>query len=320
MHVLITGGAGFVGSHLADFFMGDGHYVTAVDNLITGSRANIEHLLDNERFEFMEHDVTVPFDVDRPLDAIFHLASTASPPLYLKYPIETLRAGSYGTHNTLELALKHDARFLLASTSEVYGDPQIHPQPETYNGNVSSVGPRSVYDESKRYAEAVTMAYHTTYGAKTRIVRIFNTYGPRMNLEDGRVVPNFLKQAILGDPITIYGDGHQTRCFQYVDDLVEGMVRLIHSDYTLPVNIGTSREISIRQFAEIVQKVMDNKCEVVFQPENRVQDDPQIRKPDISRALEVLDWQPKVPLEEGLVKTLNYFREILTDTIKEKNL
>ncbi|MCA9890756.1 MAG: GDP-mannose 4,6-dehydratase, partial [Anaerolineae bacterium] len=258
MRVVITGGAGFVGSHLGDRFLAEGHQVVALDNLITGSLTNIEHNMGNPNFEFIHHDVSNFIHVKGDVDAVLHFASPASPPDYLKYPIQTLKVGALGTHNALGLARAKGARFLLASTSEIYGNPLEHPQKESYAGNVDPIGPRGVYDEAKRYAEAITMAYHRFHGLETRIVRIFNTYGPRMRLDDGRVVPNFIGQSIRGEALTVYGDGQQTRCFQYVDDLVEGLFRLLQSDFPEPVNIGTTREITIKEFAEIVNAVADN--------------------------------------------------------------
>jgi dTDP-glucose 4,6-dehydratase len=308
VRVLITGGAGFVGSHLCERFLADGHTVIAVDNFITGSPSNVHQLLDNPQFTLMRQDASEPFTVEGKLDAILHFASPASPPDYLAYPLETLKVGSYATHNVLELAREHGAAFLLASTSEVYGDPLEHPQREAYFGNVNSIGPRSVYDEAKRYAEAVTMAYQRTYDVNTHIVRIFNTYGPRMRLEDGRVVPNFVAQALRGEALTVYGDGQQTRSFQYVSDLVEGLVRLLASDFHEPVNIGNPSELTILEFAQVVNQLTDNPAGIIFKASARIQDDPQTRKPDISRAREVLDWQPVVSLQEGLMHTIAYFQ------------
>ncbi|MEM9953229.1 MAG: UDP-glucuronic acid decarboxylase family protein [Chloroflexota bacterium] len=312
MRILVTGGAGFVGSHLVDRFIAEGHRVVAMDNLITGSADNLQHHFGNPNFEFIHHDVSNYIHVAGELDGIFHFASPASPIDYLKYPIQTLKVGALGTHNALGLAKAKGARFLLASTSEIYGDPLVHPQTEDYAGNVDPIGPRGVYDEAKRYAEALVMAYHRTHGVETRIVRIFNTYGPRMRLDDGRVVPNFIGQSLRGEPLTIYGDGQQTRCFQYVDDLVEGVYRLFNSDFSDPVNIGTRHEISIAEFAEIVNEIANNQGGVVYKEELRIEGDPQTRQPDTSRAKEVLDWEPQVSLPDGLVKTLTYFREVVT--------
>lgn len=308
MRILIAGGAGFVGSHLCERYLADGHTVIAVDNFITGAAKNIDHLHTNPNFSFIEQDITVPFTVDGGLDAVLNLASPASPIDYLELPLETLKVGSYGTHNTLDLAREKDAAYLLASTSEVYGDPLQHPQPESYFGNVNPIGVRSVYDEAKRYAEAAVMAYHRLYGLNTHIVRIFNTYGPRMRLNDGRVVPNFVDQALRGEPLTVYGDGQQTRSFQYVSDLVDGLVRLVSSDYHDPVNIGNPVELTILQFAEVVNQLTDNPAGIVYKPSLRISDDPQTRKPDITRAREVLGWQPRVDLAEGLQRTIDYFQ------------
>lgn len=314
MRVLITGGAGFLGSHLSDRFLADGHRVVAMDNLITGSQDNISHLAGNKNFEFIYHDVSNFIHVPGPIDAVLHFASPASPIDYLKYPIQTLKVGALGTHNALGLARAKDARFLLASTSEVYGNPLVHPQTEDYAGNVDPVGPRGVYDEAKRYAEALVMAYHRQHSMETRIVRIFNTYGPRMRLDDGRVVPNFIGQAIRGEPLTVYGDGEQTRCFQYVNDLVEGLVRLLNSDFVEPVNIGTTREVSILDFAKIVNKVSDNPGGIIFKDELRIEGDPQTRKPDTTRANNILGWQPQVELEDGLTRTIQYFTKVINVT------
>ncbi len=310
MRVLITGGAGFLGSHLCDRFINDGHSVIAIDNLLTGNMKNIAHLLDNPNFEFTHHDVTNFIDLPGTLDVVLHFASPASPVDYLKFPIQTLKVGGMGTHNALGLALAKDARFLLASTSEVYGDPLIHPQPETYVGNVDTIGPRGVYDEAKRYAESMTMAYHRVHGLRTRIVRIFNTYGPRMRLDDGRVVPNFIRQAIKGEPLTVYGEGKQTRSFQYVDDLVDGVFRLLGSDFSEPVNIGNPREMTIIEFAEIVNRIAGSSAGIIFE-DSRIKGDPQTRQPDITRAQSILGWRPQVSLEEGLTRSIEYFREVV---------
>ncbi|HEU5012913.1 MAG TPA: UDP-glucuronic acid decarboxylase family protein [Roseiflexaceae bacterium] len=310
MRVLITGGAGFLGSHLSDRFLAEGHTVIAMDNLITGSTDNIAHLAGHERFSFIKHDVTNYIFIDGPLDAIIHFASPASPVDYLELPIQTLKVGALGTHKALGLAKDKGARFLLASTSETYGDPQVHPQPETYYGHVNPIGPRGVYDEAKRFAEAMTMAYHRYHGVETRIVRIFNTYGERMRLRDGRVVPNFIQQALRGEPLTVYGDGSQTRSFQYVSDLVEGVYRLLFSDEVEPVNIGNPGEFTIRQFAEIINEITGNKAGIV-EKNSRTQDDPQVRQPDITKARRVLGWEPRVDVEEGLRRTIPWFRHEL---------
>lgn len=312
MRILITGGAGFIGSHLCDRYLREGHRVVAMDNLITGSQDNIAHLAGNRNFEFIYHDVSNFIHVPGTVEAVLHFASPASPIDYLKYPIQTLKVGALGTHNALGLALAKGARFLLASTSEVYGDPLAHPQKESYAGNVDPVGPRGVYDEAKRYAEALVMAYHRQHQMDTRIVRIFNTYGPRMRLDDGRVVPNFIGQALRGEALSVFGDGSQTRSFQYIDDLVEGVVRLLRSDFVEPVNIGTTREISILEFAKIVNRVAGNRAGFVVAEGSRIDGDPQTRKPDTSRARAVLHWRPKVELEHGLEWTLEYFRSVLT--------
>ena len=305
--VLITGGAGFLGSHLCDRFLAEGYHVIAMDNLITGDLANIEHLFKREDFEFHHHDVSKFVFVPGKLDYILHFASPASPIDYLKIPIQTLKVGSLGTHNLLGLARVKNARMLIASTSEVYGDPEVHPQVETYFGNVNPVGPRGCYDEAKRFQEAITMAYHTHHGLETRIIRIFNTYGPRMRLDDGRVLPAFLSQALRGENLTVFGDGSQTRSFCYVDDLVEGIYRLLLSDYALPVNIGNPSEITIKGFGEEIARLTGVEFRPTYQalPEN----DPMKRKPDITLAKEVLGWEPKVDRAEGLRRTLEYFKE-----------
>ncbi|WP_129671655.1 UDP-glucuronic acid decarboxylase family protein [Candidatus Chloroploca sp. Khr17] len=310
MRVLITGAAGFLGSHLCDRFLGEGHEVIGMDNLITGTTDNIAHLANHARFSFIKHDVTNYIYVAGPLDAILHFASPASPIDYLELPIQTLKVGALGTHKALGLARDKGARFLLASTSEVYGDPQVHPQPETYYGHVNPVGPRGVYDEAKRFAEAITMAYHTYHGLETRIVRIFNTYGPRMRLRDGRVVPNFIAQALKRQPLTLYGDGMQTRSFQYVSDLVEGIYRLLLSDEAEPVNIGNPGEFTIKEFAGIVNELTGNEAGTVTK-DLRTLDDPQVRQPDISKARRILGWEPQVTLSEGLTLTIPWFREEL---------
>jgi len=306
MRILVTGGAGFIGSHLCDRLLADGHDVIAMDNLITGSADNIAHLAGNRRFKFIYHDVTNYIYVPGALDAVMHLASPASPVDFARIPIQILKVGSLGTHNTLGLALAKGARYLLASTSEVYGDPLVHPQPESYWGNVNPIGIRGVYDEAKRFAEALTMAYHRIHGVDTRIIRIFNTYGPRMRLDDGRVVPNFIGQALRGQPLTVYGDGSQTRSFCFVSDLVEGMVRLLLSDETNPVNVGNPSELSILAFAELINKLTGNRAGIVFKP--LPQDDPRVRRPDITRARTILGWEPQVPVEEGLARTIAYYR------------
>jgi len=313
MRILITGGAGFIGSHLCDYLLEQGHEVIAMDNLSTGSTDNIAHLVGRERFRFIKHNVTDYIYVEGPLDAVLHLASLPSPVDYLHYPIQTLKVGALGTHKALGLAKAKGARFLLASTSEVYGDPLVHPQPEDYWGNVNPVGPRGVYDESKRFAEALAMAYHRYHGLETRIARIFNTYGPRMRLDDGRVVPNFIRQAILGEPVTVYDDGRRTRSFCYVSDLVEGMVRLLMSAEVYPVNLGNPREMTILEFARKVLAVTGSQSEIVFvhPRDERTQDDPMVRQPDIGKARRVLAWEPVVSLEEGLGRTVDWFRERL---------
>ncbi len=309
MRVLVTGGAGFLGSHLCDRLLAEGHEVIAMDNLLTGTTDNITHLAGHPRFTFIHHDVTHYIYVKGHLDAVLHFASPASPVDYLELPIQTLKVGSLGTHNALGLALAKGARFLLASTSEVYGDPLVHPQDEDYWGNVNPIGPRGVYDEAKRFAEAMTMAYHRAHGVDTRIVRIFNTYGPRMRINDGRVVPNFIRQALRGEPLTVYGDGKQTRSFCYVDDLIEGIYRLLMSDQVEPVNIGNPAEMTILEFAERINALTGNPAGIVFKP--LPVDDPQQRQPDITRARKLLGWEPKVELEQGLRPTIAYFAERL---------
>lgn len=306
--ILITGGAGFLGSHLCDRFIKEGYKVIAMDNLITGSMSNIDHLMPLEHFEFYHHDVSKFIHISGELDYILHFASPASPIDYLKIPIPTLKVGSLGTHNCLGLALAKGARMLIASTSEVYGDPLVHPQTEDYWGNVNPVGPRGVYDEAKRFQEAMTMAYHTYHGVETRIIRIFNTYGPRMRLNDGRALPAFIGQALRGEDITVFGDGSQTRSFCYVDDLVEGIYRLLHSDYAHPVNIGNPDEISILEFANEIIELTGTSQKVVLKDLPR--DDPKQRKPDITRAEEILNWEPKVTRSEGLKITYEYFRNL----------
>ncbi len=313
--VLITGAAGFLGSHLCDRFIKDGFYVIGMDNLITGDLKNIEHLFPNEHFEFYHHDVSKFIHVPGQLDYILHFASPASPIDYLKIPIQTLKVGSLGIHNCLGLAKAKNARLMIASTSEVYGDPTVHPQTEAYWGNVNPVGPRGVYDEAKRFQEAITMAYHTFHGLETRIVRIFNTYGPRMRLNDGRVLPAFIGQALRGEDLTIFGDGSQTRSFCYVDDLVEGIVRLLMSDYAGPVNIGNPDEITIKDFAEEIIKLTGTDQKVVYKP--LPTDDPKQRQPDISLARKLLGWEPKVNRAEGLKITYDYFKSLSTDELNK---
>ncbi|HUV89097.1 MAG TPA: UDP-glucuronic acid decarboxylase family protein [Anaerolineae bacterium] len=309
MRILITGGAGFIGSHLCDRLLADGHEVIAMDNLSTGNVDNIAHLAGHERFHFIKYDVTEYIFVEGPLDAVFHLASLPSPVDYLNYPIQTLKVGALGTHKTLGLALQKGARFLLASTSEVYGDPLVHPQSEEYWGNVNPIGPRGVYDESKRFAEALTMAYHRYHGVDTRIVRIFNTYGPRMRMDDGRVVPNFICQALRDEPITVYDDGSRTRSFCYVADMVEGMMRLLQSDETMPINMGNPDEMTIIEFAHQVLELTGSNSPIQFitPTDARTADDPKVRCPDITKARRVLGWEPQVGLEEGLRQTIEYF-------------
>jgi dTDP-glucose 4,6-dehydratase len=307
--VLITGAAGFLGSHLCDRFLREGDEVIGMDNLLTGSIRNIEHLFPLKEFTFYHHDVTRFVHVPGHLDYILHFASPASPIDYLKMPIQTLKVGALGTHNLLGLAKVKGARILVASTSEVYGDPLVHPQTEEYWGNVNPIGPRGVYDEAKRFMESITMAYHNFHGVETRIVRIFNTYGPRMRLDDGRALPTFMSQALNGEEITVFGDGSQTRSFCYVDDLVEGIYRLLLSDYHKPVNIGNPAEITLQQFAEEVKALTGTKSEIVYRP--LPQDDPKQRQPDISKAKELLGWEPKVDRSEGLKRTLAYFQEAL---------
>ena len=306
--ILITGAAGFLGSNLCDYFIKKGFYVIGMDNLITGSMKNIEHLFKLKEFEFYHHDVSKFVNIPGTLDYILHFASPASPIDYLKIPIQTLKVGSLGTHNLLGLAVAKKARILVASTSEVYGDPLIHPQNEDYWGHVNPVGPRGVYDEAKRFQEAITMAYHNVHGVETRIIRIFNTYGPRMRLNDGRALPAFIGQALRGEDLTVFGDGSQTRSFCYVDDLIEGIYRLLMSDYHLPVNIGNPDEITIKEFAEEIIKLTDSSQKIMYKP--LPQDDPKQRQPDITRAKKILDWQPRVTRAEGLKRTLEYFKSL----------
>src|SRR6187549_904785 len=305
---VVTGAAGFIGSHLCETLLERGHSVVGIDNFLTGAMANIAHLRDRD-FEFIRHNVTRYIDVDGPVDYVLHWASPASPIDYLELPIQTLKVGSLGTHNALGLALAKRARFVIASTSEVYGDPLEHPQRETYWGNVNPIGPRGVYDEAKRFAEAMTLAYHRYHGVDTKIVRIFNTYGPRMRLRDGRAVPAFMSQALTGEPLTIFGDGSQTRSFCYVSDLIDGIFRLAMSDFHEPVNIGNPREMTIKQFAEEIIRITGTKSTIEYKP--LPVDDPKVRQPDITRAKKVLNWEPRVHFEEGIKKTIDYFRESL---------
>ena len=309
---VVTGGAGFLGSHLCERLLKEGYRVICVDNFITGSPKNIAHLEDNEAFRLLEHDVSKPFELEEDVDVVLHFASPASPIDYLEHPIQTLKVGSLGTHNALGLTKAKNARILLASTSEVYGDPLIHPQPESYWGNVNPVGPRGVYDEAKRFAEAMVMAYHRYHGVETRIVRIFNTYGPRMRPRDGRVVPAFIQQALENQPLSVFGDGSQTRSFCYVDDLIEGIYRLLSSDRTEPTNIGNPHEMTILQFAERIKALTGSSSTIEYKP--LPEDDPKIRQPDITAARKYLDWEPQVPLDEGLEKTIEYFRQLFGTT------
>jgi dTDP-glucose 4,6-dehydratase len=306
LRIVIAGAAGFIGSHLCDRLLAEGHTVVAVDNFLTGNPANLEHVADEPRFAFQQWDITKPFTIEGPLDAVANLASPASPKDYLEHPIETLDVGSVGTRNMLELAHEKGARFLLTSTSECYGDPLVHPQVESYWGNVNPVGPRSCYDESKRFAEAITMAYHRKHGVRTNIARIFNTYGPRMKLDDGRVVPAFLDQALHGRPMTVFGDGSQTRSFCYVSDLVDGLYRLMQSDERYPTNLGNPAELTILQFAEEIRRMTGAASPIEFRP--LPEDDPKQRKPNIEKARRVLGWEPRVALEEGIRQTVEYFR------------
>jgi dTDP-glucose 4,6-dehydratase len=310
VRILVTGAAGFLGSHLCDRLLADGHRVIGMDNYVTGSPANLVHLERHKDFQFVRHDVTTFIELEGPVDGVLHFASPASPVDYLELPIQTLKVGSLGTHKALGLARAKGARFLLASTSEVYGDPLVHPQPESYWGNVNPVGPRGVYDEAKRFAEAMVMAYHRFHGVDTRIVRIFNTFGPRMRPHDGRVVSNFIMQALRDEPLTVYGDGAQTRSFCYVDDLIEGIVRLFLQGTADPTNIGNPGEFTVRQLADRILALTGSRSAVVQRP--LPVDDPRVRQPDISRAREVLGWEPRVSLDEGLTKTIAYFREKLT--------
>lgn len=306
MNIIVTGGAGFIGSHLCEFFLKRRHRVVCIDNLITGSLSNVESFKDNPQFIFIEQDVTKFISIDEDIDWVLHFASLASPVDYLKFPIQTLKVGGLGTHNTLGLALAKKAHFLLASSSEVYGDPLVNPQREDYWGNVNAVGPRGVYDESKRFAEALTMAYHRYHGVDTRIVRIFNTYGERMRKDDGRVVPNFICQALKGKPLTVYGSGKQTRSFCYISDLLDGMWKLMQIEYHEPLNLGNPDEMSILEFAHLVNEMVSNRCEIIFKP--LPVNDPKVRRPDITMARELLSWQPEVSLKDGLQRTIEYFR------------
>lgn len=307
MNSIVTGGAGFIGSHLCEFLLEKNHTVYCIDNLVTGSEKNISQLKDNTNFIFMNQDIIKDFSFTHDVDFVFHFASPASPVDYYQHPLETLQVGSIGTEHMLAIALKNNARFMLASTSEVYGDPKVHPQPESYWGNVNSIGPRSVYDEAKRYAEAVTMAYYRTHGLDVRIARIFNTYGPRMKPDDGRAVPNFIKQSLQNQPITIYGNGSQTRSFCYISDEIQGLFSLMMSDYSFPVNIGNPDEFTILELAEIIKDLTDTSSEFVYK--DLPIDDPKCRRPDISKAKELLNWAPTVQLKEGLKRTIPWFKE-----------
>lgn len=306
MRILITGGAGFIGSHLTDRLLSEGHQVVAMDNLVTGAVSNIAHHRANPNFEFIHHDISNHIHVTGPLDWVLNFASPASPIDYLLLPIQTLKVGAMGTHNALGVAKAKGAKFMLASTSEVYGDPLVHPQPEEYWGNVNPVGPRGVYDEAKRYAEAITMAYHRQHGVDTRIIRIFNTYGERNRVNDGRVVPTFINQALRGEPLPVFGEGQQTRSFQYVDDLIEGIRRLMEVSFNKPVNIGNPTELTILEFAKLILKLTGSKSEIIYKP--LPQDDPKTRRPDNSRAKEVLGWEPRVAVEDGMKRTIDWYR------------
>jgi dTDP-glucose 4,6-dehydratase len=307
MKILFTGGAGFIGSNLNDLLIKDGHSIICMDNLITGKKENIKHLTNNPNFEFIEHDVTKYIDIKEHIDYVLHFASPASPVDYLKYPIKTLKVGSLGTHNALGVAKEHKAKFLLASTSEVYGDPLVNPQPETYWGNVNPIGPRGVYDEAKRFAEAITLAYHRSHGVDTKIVRIFNTYGPKMRGHDGRAIPNFIGQALENKPLTVYGDGSQTRSFCYVTDLIAGIYKLMLSNLNEPVNIGNPNEMTLLELAKKIIELTESKSEIIYKP--LPVNDPKVRRPDIAKAKKELSWQPKVNLEHGLENTINWFRQ-----------
>ena len=309
MRILITGGAGFIGSHMADRLIAEGHQVVAMDNLVTGDLANITHHRSNPNFEFIHHDISNHIHVAGHLDWVLNFASPASPIDYMEFPIQTLKVGALGTHNALGLAKAKGAKFVLTSTSEVYGDPLVHPQQEDYWGNVNPNGPRSCYDEAKRFAEAITYAYHRAHGVDVRVVRIFNTYGPRNRVNDGRVVPTFINQALRGEPLPVFGEGQQTRSFQYVDDLIEGIRRLMDSSFTKPVNIGNPTEMTILEFAQLILRLTGSQSEIVYKP--LPQDDPKTRRPDITRAKEVLGWEPGVPVEEGMKKTIDWYRTML---------
>lgn len=309
MRTLITGGAGFLGSHLCERFLSRGHEVLCVDNLITGLLSNVEHLRSNSQFSFLRHNICHPLEIDGPIDNILHFASPASPVDYLRHPIPTLKVGSLGTHNTLGLAKAKGSRYLLASTSEVYGDPEMHPQREEYWGHVNPIGIRGVYDEAKRFAEAMTMAYHRAHGVNTHIVRIFNTYGPRMRLDDGRVLPNFMGQALRNEPLTVYGDGSQTRSFCYMEDLIDGIEKLLFTDYHEPVNIGNPDEVTVLEFAREIIALAGSKSAIAYKP--LPQDDPKVRKPDITRARQLLGWEPRYSRHDGLQRTLQYFLDRL---------
>jgi dTDP-glucose 4,6-dehydratase len=315
MRAVVTGGAGFLGSHLCDYLLEHGWEVLAIDNLVTGTETNVRHLAGNQRFRIVQHDVSKFIDVPGPVDYVLHFASPASPVDYLKLPIQTLKVGALGTHNSLGLALAKKAKYFLASTSECYGDPLLSPQPESYWGNVNPIGPRGVYDEAKRFAEAMTMAYHRFHKIDTKIVRIFNTYGPRMRLRDGRVVPAFIGQALSGTPLTVFGDGSQTRSFCYVSDLIDGIFRLAMSDFHEPVNIGNPREMTIKQFADEIIRITRAKSTIEYKP--LPEDDPKVRQPDITRAKKVIGWEPRVQFEEGIAKTIEYFRESLKGEAKK---
>jgi len=308
MKTLVTGGAGFLGSHLCDYLLKNDHYVICMDNLVTGSSDNLRHI-DSDKFSFIKHNITKYIEIEEDLDSIFHFASPASPVDYLRYPIKTLKVGALGTHNVLGLAKAKKARILLASTSEVYGDPKVHPQNEDYWGNVNPVGPRGVYDEAKRFAEAMTMAYHKKHNIETRIARIFNTYGTRMRKDDGRVIPTFVNQALKGEDITVFGDGNQTRSFCHVSDMIEGIYRLMMSDYILPINLGNPDEMTILELAKYIKKITNSKSKIVFHslPEN----DPKTRKPDISRAKKILEWEPKISFERGMKEFIEWFKKII---------